>query len=68
MRSCERGSSGLPEEQVSVLGAARLASAPLSAFDFLLARGTLDGMQAPPSAPDPTGHFGQFGGMFVPEP
>ncbi len=24
-------------------------------------------MQAPPSAPDPTGHFGQFGGMFVPE-
>jgi len=24
-------------------------------------------MQAPPSAPDSTGHFGRFGGMFVPE-
>ena len=39
----------------------------VSAFDFLSVLGTLEGMKAPPSAPDSTGHFGRFGGMFVPE-
>ncbi len=39
----------------------------VSAFDFSAALGTLRQMKAPPSAPDSTGHFGRFGGMFVPE-
>ncbi len=39
----------------------------VSAFDFSAALGTLMEMKAPPSAPDSTGHFGRFGGMFVPE-
>lgn len=39
----------------------------VSTFDFLFYRGTLLSMNAPPPAPDSTGHFGQYGGMFVPE-
>jgi len=39
----------------------------VSAFDFSSVLGTLEEMKATPSAPDSTGHFGRFGGMFVPE-